>query len=136
MTHYKTCCVQDVPLISNVGCDFTIKPINYFEGLASMDVADSDAFESCAASQGAQAFDYAYSTEGANQAGNKAGFKVTGPLSSRDIFQATPKPENPLLAPDKAPPKQHAKRPSGVPPPYKALPVLKAPPPRRASVGL
>ena len=79
-----------MPLISNVGCEFSIKPVNYFDQLASLDVVDSDDFASCAAEQGQGAFDYTYTADGSNTQFQKAGFKVTGPLNSRDIYQPSP----------------------------------------------
>jgi hypothetical protein len=90
--------LQDVPLITNIGTEFTIKPVNYFDHLASMDIVDSDDFASCAASQGAKAFDYVYAADGSNTAGDKSGFKYSGPLESRDVFVAT-KPLRPAGAP-------------------------------------
>lgn len=91
------CILQDVPLISNLGTEFEIKPINYFDRLASMDVQDSDDFQSCAADQGANSgFDYTYATT--NTQGFKAGFKYGGALSSRNIFNNNNGPSPALSA--------------------------------------
>ena len=81
--------LQDVPLISNIGTEFSIKPVNYFGHLASMDIVDTDDFEACAAGQGLSLFDYTYSATGQNLMGDKAGFKYSGPLSSSEAFNAT-----------------------------------------------
>ena len=88
-----------MPLISNVGCEFSIKPVNYFDQLASMDVVDSDKFSSCAAEQGQGTFDYTYTSDGSSTQFQKAGFKVTGPLNSRDIYQPSPLVPAAALAP-------------------------------------
>ncbi|CAD7705112.1 unnamed protein product [Ostreobium quekettii] len=48
---------EDVPLISNFGTSFFIKPWNYFEELQSMDVANNFAFEACVP-HGGRHFDY------------------------------------------------------------------------------
>ena len=81
--------MQDVPLISNVGSEFSIKPVNYFDHLASMDVVETDDFDACAAAEGTALYDYQYSATGGNQMGDKAGFKYSGPLSSSNAFKPT-----------------------------------------------
>ena len=81
--------MQDVPLISNIGTEFSIKPVNYFNHLASMDVVETDDFEACASEEGSTLFDYTYSATGHNLMGEKAGFKYSGPLSSLEAFNAT-----------------------------------------------
>eukprot|EP00210_Caulerpa_lentillifera_P000478 g461.t1 len=43
---------EDVPLISNVGSQFFIKPWNYYDELVSMDVGNNEQFESCQPSVG------------------------------------------------------------------------------------
>lgn len=69
-----------------------------------MDVQDSDEFQPCAPLQGAASFDYLYSAGGKNTAGDKSGFKYSGPLASQDVFQASPAQlRSPLLAPERAP---------------------------------
>ncbi|GMH38438.1 hypothetical protein BSKO_06322 [Bryopsis sp. KO-2023] len=48
---------EDVPLISNFGTNFHIKPWNYFEELVSMDMGDTEDFPPCAPRAGS-AFKY------------------------------------------------------------------------------
>lgn len=66
--------VQDAPLITNVGTEFQIRPVNYFDQLASLDVGENNAFEVCAPQQG-NAFDYTYDTDGSNKNYNKMSYK-------------------------------------------------------------
>ena len=33
--------MQDVPLISNIGSEFQLKPVNYFAALASLDIGEA-----------------------------------------------------------------------------------------------
>lgn len=86
--------MQDVPLISNIGTEFSIKPVNYFNHLATMDIVETDDFEACAPEEGSSLFDYTYSAVGGNLMGDKAGFKYSGPLSSSDAFNATLSPSS------------------------------------------
>ena len=81
--------MQDVPLISNIGTEFSIKPVNHFDHLASMDIVETDDFEACASDEGSSLFDYTYSATGQNLIGDKAGFKYSGPLSSSEAFNVT-----------------------------------------------
>ena len=76
--------------------------MNYFDRLASMDVQNSDDFAACAADQGVQSsFDYTYGGE--NTQGNKGGFKYSGPISSRDLFQASSPRSGPASVPLRQP---------------------------------
>ena len=56
--------LQDVPLISNIGSEFQLKPINYFNALASLDVTDNLDFKACAPRHGSGQFDYTWNAEG------------------------------------------------------------------------
>ncbi|GMH42873.1 hypothetical protein BSKO_10792 [Bryopsis sp. KO-2023] len=50
---------EDVPLISNFGTSFFIKPWNYYEELVSMDMGDNDKFQTCNPRAGS-AFEYSW----------------------------------------------------------------------------
>lgn len=77
MTPNQTTCVQDAPLITNVGTEFQLRPVNYFDQLASLDVNENDAFEVCTPQHG-NAFDYTYNTDGSNKNYNKMSYKYGG----------------------------------------------------------
>ena len=42
---------EDIPLITNVGTSFAIKPVNYYTELQTLDIKDSDAFQACTPKQ-------------------------------------------------------------------------------------
>lgn len=73
-------CLQDVPLISNVGSEFQLKPINFFAELASLDIIESDEFAPCMPKQGNSQFDYTWSGEGNNAMYDKTSFTLANPL--------------------------------------------------------
>ena len=50
---------EDVPLISNFGSQFFIKPWNYYEELVSMDIGNQESFASCIPSLG-NGYDYGW----------------------------------------------------------------------------
>ena len=66
--------VQDAPLITSVGTEFQIRPVNYFDNLASLDVADVNEFAICTPLQG-NTFDYTYDFAGDNENFNKMAYK-------------------------------------------------------------
>ena len=66
--------LQDIPLITNVGTEFQIRPVNYFDQLASLDVADVNDFPICTPLQG-NTFDYTYDSAGDNENFNKMAYK-------------------------------------------------------------
>ena len=72
--------VQDIPLISNLGSEFQLKPINFFTELASLDVIDSNDFAACAPKQGSAMFDYTWTGQGDNPAFNESAFTIARPL--------------------------------------------------------
>lgn len=55
---------EDVPLISNFGTTFFIKPWNYFEELKSMDIGNNYKFDACVPQDGRK-FEYSWAWEGA-----------------------------------------------------------------------
>ena len=78
--------LQDVPLITNIGSNFEIKPVNYFDSLASMDIVESNEFQPCAAQQGVPAgFNYTYTVDNTNPSAQKGGYKYSGALSSDEF---------------------------------------------------
>lgn len=68
------CALQDDPLITNVGTQFEIRPVNYFDQLATLDVYEENSFEPCTPQHG-DAFDYSYDSSGDNVNYNKMSFK-------------------------------------------------------------
>lgn len=72
--------MQDVPLISNLGSEFQLKPINFFPQLASLDIVESDDFEACMPQHGNGLFDYVWNGEGNNYAFSKTAFTLANPL--------------------------------------------------------
>lgn len=67
--------LQDAPLITNVGTEFQIRPVNYFDQLASVDVEDANTFAVCAPVQG-EDFDYSYDpVNGRNSKFDKMDYK-------------------------------------------------------------
>lgn len=56
----QTSFVQDLPLITNVGSEFQLKPVNFFLRLDSLDIAESDQFAPCLPQQGNGLFNYTY----------------------------------------------------------------------------
>ena len=56
--------MQDVPLISNIGSEFQLKPINFLSHLGSLDVVDQFEFEACMPRYGAGQFDYSWNDSG------------------------------------------------------------------------
>ena len=73
-------CTQDIPLISNVGSEFQLKPINFFTELATLDIIESDDFKPCLPKQGDSQFDYTWSGEGINGVYDKGAFTLGKPL--------------------------------------------------------
>ncbi len=71
------CTLQDAPLITNVGTEFQIRPINYFDQLATLDALENNTFAPCTPQQGT-AFDYSYNTDGDNKNYNKMSYKYGG----------------------------------------------------------
>lgn len=69
-------------MISNIGSEFQLKPINFFPQLASLDIVESDDFEACLPRQGNQdgQFDYTWNGNGNNYQYSKAAFTLSEPL--------------------------------------------------------
>lgn len=84
--------MQDVPLISNVGSEFQLKPVNFFSQLAALDIVESDDFEACTPRQGSELFDYKWTGSGNNEAFDQSsvtvGTRLARPHSAKP---ATPK---------------------------------------------
>ena len=73
-------------MISNVGSEFQLKPVNFFSALASLDVSDSDEFEPCVPWQGNDLFDYTWSAEGNNSQYSKGALTL-----AESLPRSTPK---------------------------------------------
>lgn len=50
---------EDIPLISNSGTQFFIKPWNYYDALVSLDFGNVETFDACYSSLG-NAYDYSW----------------------------------------------------------------------------
>lgn len=72
--------MQDIPLISNIGSEFQLKPINFFSQLASLDIVENDNFAPCVPKQGNGLFDYSWNGEGNNYQYDKGAFTLTSNL--------------------------------------------------------
>ena len=70
---------QDIPLISNLGSEFQLKPVNFFNALPSLDIIESDDFQACTPQQGSRLFNYTYSDANANY--DSSQWTVAQPLS-------------------------------------------------------
>lgn len=76
-----------MPVISNFGCEFQLRPVNFFNHLASIDIAESDDFEACIPQQGSSLFDYTRNGQGANDAFAKEAFTSSGRLPQPKAFE-------------------------------------------------
>ena len=74
--------MQDVPLISNVGSEFQIKPVNYFTSLPSLDIVESDAFAQCSPQQGDGLFNYTYPGTDGNAQLDDTRWTIATPLGA------------------------------------------------------
>lgn len=72
--------LQDVPLITNVGSEFNLKPVNFFTTLASLDIIENDTFVPCTPQQGSALFNYTYSGPDGNPQLSSSAFTVPTPL--------------------------------------------------------
>ena len=84
--------LQDIPLISNIGSEFQLKPINFFTELATLDIIENDDFQPCRPKQGASVFDYLWSGVGDNYQYSKGAFTLAKPLA-----QPGPVPTDPSV---------------------------------------